>query len=450
MTATWTVVHPGRPVTIGVPLPTYSVVVLDPDSDRALPPGEMGEIGIAGIGLASGYLNRPDLTERAFVPDFLGIPDNPPGRIYRTGDLGRLNADGEIEHHGRIDTQVKIRGYRIELTEIESVLLRVPGIAQAVVSTYQPAPDVVELAAYYSARRDTPARGPRPGLRGAARAAARVHGPGLPGAAAGHPDAAQRQGRPQEPARAERAPPSWPPAATTWPRRPATERALAEVLATVLAVDRISADSHFFDDLGASSLLMARFSAAIRERGDLPPVSMKDIYLHPTVRQLAAASGSLAAAQPAGPAAARRRAGARRAAPPEAAPAARGTLRVSPVRHAAAAGLRRATSPASRWRWTRGPPGPPRARGARDLRAAGGLRRRRAAGHGHRCRSLAKWLLIGRWKPRRIRAWSLAYFRFWLVKTMIVANPLARLLRRHPAVRGCTCGRWAPGSAAAR
>ena len=60
-------------MTIGVPLPTYSVVVLDPDCDRALPPGEMGEIGIAGIGLASGYVGRPELTERAFVPDFLGI-----------------------------------------------------------------------------------------------------------------------------------------------------------------------------------------------------------------------------------------------------------------------------------------------------------------------------------------------------------------------------------------
>jgi len=79
VTATWTVVHPGRPVTIGVPLPTYSVVVLDPDGGRALPPGEMGEIGIAGIGLASGYVGRPELTERAFVPDFLGIPGNPGG-----------------------------------------------------------------------------------------------------------------------------------------------------------------------------------------------------------------------------------------------------------------------------------------------------------------------------------------------------------------------------------
>ncbi|HSL09507.1 MAG TPA: amino acid adenylation domain-containing protein, partial [Pseudonocardiaceae bacterium] len=158
VTATWTVVHPDRPVTIGVPLPTYSAVILDPTGEhRALLPGEVGEIGIAGIGLARGYLNRDDLTDRAFIPDFVGIDNNPSGRIYRTGDLGRVNDDGEIEYHGRIDTQVKIRGYRVELTEIESVLLQVPGIAQAVVDTYEPEPGTVELVAYYSRRTDTAA-----------------------------------------------------------------------------------------------------------------------------------------------------------------------------------------------------------------------------------------------------------------------------------------------------
>ena len=65
MTATWALVHPDRPVTIGVPLPTYSVVILDPTEDQALPLGEVGEIGLAGIGLARGYLNRDDLTVRA-------------------------------------------------------------------------------------------------------------------------------------------------------------------------------------------------------------------------------------------------------------------------------------------------------------------------------------------------------------------------------------------------
>ena len=71
-----------------------------------------------------------------------------------------------------------------------------------------------------------------------------------------------------------------------------TERDLAELLASVLRVERVSADSHFFDDLGADSLLMARFNAAIRAPRRPPAVSMKDIYLHPTIRRLAAAIGA--------------------------------------------------------------------------------------------------------------------------------------------------------------
>src|SRR5207248_3065998 len=145
VTATWTEVHPGRPVTIGAPLPTYATVVLDPDDPwRALPHGEVGEIGITGIGLAQGYVNRDDLTAQAFIHDFLDVPGNVSRRIYRTGDLGRVTPDGEIEYLGRIDLQVKIRGYRIELTEIESVMLRYPGIAGAEVSIFEPAPGCVE------------------------------------------------------------------------------------------------------------------------------------------------------------------------------------------------------------------------------------------------------------------------------------------------------------------
>ena len=155
MTATWSVVHPERPVTIGVPLPTYSTVDPRPGPPAALPHGELGEIGIAGLGLARGYVNRDDLTERAFVPDFLDIPRQPDGahlphRRPRAGST----TDGEIEYHGRIDTQVKIRGYRIELGEIESVLLQVPAVAQAAVTTHASAPGVLDLVGYYTLRRD--------------------------------------------------------------------------------------------------------------------------------------------------------------------------------------------------------------------------------------------------------------------------------------------------------
>src|SRR5438045_1559186 len=70
---------------------------------------------------------------------------------------------------------------------------------------------------------------------------------------------------------------------------PGTERAFAEVLAEVMRVERVSVDSHFFEDLGADSLVMAHFCARVRKRGNLPSVSMKDVYGHPTIRKLAAA-----------------------------------------------------------------------------------------------------------------------------------------------------------------
>src|SRR6266568_7273846 len=74
------------------------------------------------------------------------------------------------------------------------------------------------------------------------------------------------------------------------------ERTFAEVLAEVLRVDRLSVESHFFDELGADSLVMAKFCARVRKRGDLPSVSMKDIYRHPTIRSLAAALADAAPA----------------------------------------------------------------------------------------------------------------------------------------------------------
>src|SRR5437763_1120165 len=112
VTATWTELVPGRPVTIGRPLPTYTAYILDA-ALQPVPPGVAGEVCIGGPGVAVGYVNRPELTAEKFVPD--PFSDRPGARLYRTGDLGVLTPGGEIEYRGRIDTQVKIRGYRIEL-----------------------------------------------------------------------------------------------------------------------------------------------------------------------------------------------------------------------------------------------------------------------------------------------------------------------------------------------
>ncbi len=117
----------GQSISIGLPLPGRTAQVLD----RYLQPqpiGFPGELFLGGLGIAQGYLNRPDLTARNFIVD----PQNSASRLYRTGDLARCLANGQIEYLGRIDRQVKIRGCRVELTEVEFVLLQYPAVTQAV------------------------------------------------------------------------------------------------------------------------------------------------------------------------------------------------------------------------------------------------------------------------------------------------------------------------------
>jgi amino acid adenylation domain-containing protein len=118
-------------VPIGKPIANIELLVLD-DRLREVDPGEEGELHIGGIGLAQGYLARPELTAERFIAH----PDGPPGRrLYKTGDLARVLPDGNIEYLGRLDHQVKIRGLRIELGEIESCLLSIPHVRDAAVVT---------------------------------------------------------------------------------------------------------------------------------------------------------------------------------------------------------------------------------------------------------------------------------------------------------------------------
>ncbi|WP_427173087.1 Pls/PosA family non-ribosomal peptide synthetase [Arthrobacter sp. 92] len=421
VTATWTALDPERPVTLGVPLPSYSAVILDPLQAKALPPGEMGEIGLAGIGLARGYVNRQDLTERAFVPDFLGLPNNPRGRIYRTGDLGRINKEGEIEYHGRIDTQVKIRGYRIELAEIESVLLQVPGVAQAVVNTFEPVAGLVELVAYYSLRTDAGEMDP-----GVIRDWLRERLPGymvpaylerldvVPMLPSGKTDRKSLQ------------PPSGDRAATSAQEYAAPANEMEQIIATELGeaigMKSVSAEANFFNDLGANSLLLAHFCARVRKRGDLPSIAMQDVYLQPTVRSLAAVLADRAA-----------EAGVEEAGEGQSSPA----VSVEPAARARTGqyvlcGLLQAVvlvgyayldalAIISGYGWV--------AKGdglleiyVRAMVLGGSVFLGMCL-----VPLLAKWLLIGRWKRQQIPIWSLAYFRFWTVRMLLRFSPLALL-----------------------
>ena len=286
VTATWSVMRPGRPVTIGGPLPTYAIVILDPDRPEALPPGATGEIAIAGIALSDGYLNRPEQTARAFVPDFLGLANNPSGTLYRTGDLGRITDDAEVEYLGRLDFQVKIRGYRIELDEIEVVARQAPSVGNAVVQPFvPPGSNQPELVAYLTpalagqvidiAEVDARLRDSLPAYMVPSYYEQLDELPLLPSTKvdrkALRPPTGQRfvsQSGPIVGARTR------------------TEHRLLEILRPLLGLDEISVAARFIDDLGANSLTLAMYVTAIREQlGER--VSVKQLYQHPTVAELA-------------------------------------------------------------------------------------------------------------------------------------------------------------------
>jgi len=132
--------------TIGIPIYDTDILILD-ENLNALPHGETGELCVAGISLAEGYLNKPDLTAEKFT-NFQQEISGKTIRIYRTGDLARYMPEGNIEYLGRRDTQVKIRGNRVELGEIEVLLNQLENIQQAVVIAREDASGQKRLLAY--------------------------------------------------------------------------------------------------------------------------------------------------------------------------------------------------------------------------------------------------------------------------------------------------------------
>jgi amino acid adenylation domain-containing protein len=138
---------------IGKPIRNTSLYVLD-GHRRPVPVGVMGEIYLGGIGLAAGYINRPDLTAERFVDvDVAGAGVQ---RLYRSGDLGRFHPDGNVEFLGRVDQQVKLRAFRIELGEIEAALAAVRGVRDAAVLLRQDPPGDKRIVAYLTRADDQP------------------------------------------------------------------------------------------------------------------------------------------------------------------------------------------------------------------------------------------------------------------------------------------------------
>jgi len=286
ITATCAECEPGRPITIGRPLPGYRVVLRDGD-DKPVAPGQAGELCIGGPGVALGYVGRSELNAQKFPPD---PASRDGGRLYRSGDLARFNPEGELEFLGRIDTQVKIRGYRVELAEIESVLLECPGVRSAAVQLYHDAAGVDVLAAHIVAR-----DGSKPDareLRSRLRARLPVYMvpsviellaelPLLPSGKVDRGRLPPPGGRPA-PAEAARSPAGRDAAGT------AAERRLLAIWNKLFESGVESVDQDFFTDLGGHSLLAAALVSRLRKEADYRHVSMLDLYQHPTVRRLAA------------------------------------------------------------------------------------------------------------------------------------------------------------------
>ena len=271
--------HPDRLPTIGRPIDNVQIHILN-ENMQAVPMGDAGEIYIGGAGVARGYRNRPDLTAERFVGN--PFSSDPNARLYKTGDLARYLADGQIAFLGRIDEQIKIRGFRIEPAEIVKILDEHPAVQASIVVAREVAPGDKRLVAYF-----VPAPKAHPThtemrnfLAGRLPEylvpATFVKLEALPLNSSGKVD------RSALPA----------PAAENTvrdnlfvgPRNPIEER-LAAMLAPLLGLDQVSMEDNFFL-LGGHSLLGTQLIARVRDAFGIE-LSLRSLFDAPTVSGLA-------------------------------------------------------------------------------------------------------------------------------------------------------------------
>jgi len=263
---------------IGRAIAGVRIYILDEQCQPA-PIGISGELCIGGAGLAQGYLNQPALTAEKFIPNPFSADGE---RLYKTGDLARFRADGEIEFLGRIDNQVKIRGYRIELGEIEARLLQHPAIAAAAVLATEDNPGNKRLTAYIVPSSEPETQDLQrylgqalpdfmvpslfisldklPLTPNGKLDHKRLPQPDLSGLSASHYE------EPQTP----------------------VERALAGIWSELLAVKRVGRHDNFFE-LGGDSILSIQAVSRARQAGIV--ITPKLLFQHQTVAALAMAAG---------------------------------------------------------------------------------------------------------------------------------------------------------------
>ena len=276
-TTVWSMVariERGMPVSLGSALPNTYVMLLDARG-QLVPRGTLGEVCIGGQGVARGYVGRPELTAERFILD----PLVPGSRMYRTGDLARIRHDGTFEYAGRMDDQAKIRGHRIEPGEVEAVVVKHPDVVHGAV-VVRAGPDGEKRLVAYVVARSGSALGMTDLRAFLAKAlpeymvpAAFVFLSALPVTPSGKVD--------------RKALPDPTPVALDTYVEPRTglESTLCDVFREVLGANRVGIDDNFFE-LGGDSISRLRVVARAAERG--VRLTAKQVFLHQTVRELAA------------------------------------------------------------------------------------------------------------------------------------------------------------------
>ncbi|MDQ2881212.1 MAG: amino acid adenylation domain-containing protein [Actinomycetota bacterium] len=268
---------------IGRPVANTQVYVLD-GFLRPVPVGVPGEMYLAGRGLARGYLQRPGLTAARFMPNPFGAPGS---RMYRTGDVVRWNAAGELDYLGRVDHQVKIRGFRIELGEIEAVLTRNPDVSAAVVLGRVAAPSEENGSGLHRLVAYVVPAGPQVPRSSALRSFLSQALPDYMVPAAFVFLDALPLGRTGKLDRTALPAPEWEAGPRTDYVAPSTdsERALAEIWADLLAVDKVGVEDNFFE-LGGDSIRSLLITTRIKTVFDVT-LTPRDVLTARTVSALA-------------------------------------------------------------------------------------------------------------------------------------------------------------------
>lgn len=267
-------------IPIGRPLLQRSAFILD-SKGNPVPVGVPGELCIGGFALARGYLARPDLTAERFVPNpFFGSGE----RLYKTGDLVRLNNRGDIEFLGRVDQQVKIRGYRIELGEIAARLNEFPGIKNGIVMARDTGSAEKVLVAYYELKGDEEpsVKSLRDYLQKSLpdymTPGAFMHLEKLPMTPGGKVD---RKALPEPEVLRPKVETEY-----VAPRTE-TEARLAEIMASVLKIDKVGVFDNFFE-LGGHSMMGTQIVSQLREEY-LVELPLRTLFENPTVDGIARA-----------------------------------------------------------------------------------------------------------------------------------------------------------------